>query len=171
MHAFPAPGTDAPRTDAPESADLEPGSHVMYRFRVHRAPADLSGSAQVAEAFEAAARITRYGGLVLELQRPSSDPEQGIHVAAILTVAQAIEMVFDEVQEEIAAVPPPALLTSASGASRGYPAEDALGSWIHDQEEAARRVGVPRLASLLSSAGVRGDTELAANQLWTACGY
>jgi hypothetical protein len=139
---------------------------------VHRATTDPAGSAQAAEAFEAAARITRYGGLVFELRRPPGDPKQGIHVAAILTVAQAVEMLFDEVQEEVAeTVPPPALLTSPSDGSRGYPAEDELGSWVHDQDEVARRRGVPKLASLLFHAGVRGDTELAANQLWTACGY
>ncbi|HEX6369870.1 MAG TPA: hypothetical protein VF006_13205 [Longimicrobium sp.] len=163
MHA-----TTTACTHAPEAADLEPQSHIVYH---DRATGASTGSGD-AEAVASATRITRHGGLIIELGRRPSDPEQGIHITAILTVAQAVGMLFEQAQEEVAgATPPAALFTGPAAAVRGETGVDAVAAWVHDKEEEARRLGVPRLASLLARAGIRGDVGEAVDQLWTACGY
>jgi hypothetical protein len=81
-------------------------------------------------------------------------------------------MLFDQAQDEVGGVSPPAaLLTCSSSISRTDAGSDAVAAWVHGKDEEARRLGVPRLASLLARAGNTGDVELAADQLWTACGY
>lgn len=156
------------RTHAPDATDLEPQSHIVYH---DRATGASTGSGD-AEAVASATRITRHGGLIIELGRRPSDPEQGIHITAILTVAQAVGMLSEQAQEEVAgATPPAALFTGPAAAVRGETGVDAVAAWVHDREEEARRLGVPRLASLLARAGIRGDVGEAADQLWTACGY
>jgi hypothetical protein len=46
-----------------------------------------------------------------------------------------------------------------------------VGEWVGRWEEDSRRLGIERLARLLSSAGIKGDVETAADGLWTDCGY
>lgn len=43
-----------------------------------------------------ATRITRHGGLIIELGRRPSYPDQAIHITAIITVTQAVEMLFEQ---------------------------------------------------------------------------
>jgi hypothetical protein len=148
---------------APDAADLEPGSHVVYHDRTDGGCLEAAGLA-------AASRITRHGGLIIELGRRPRDPDQALHIAAILTVAQAVGMLFEQALEEVGgASPPPALLSRPIAGID--PDHDPVAAWIGGKEEEARGRGVPRLASLLASAGIRGDVDLAADQLWTACGY
>ena len=159
------------RTHAPDATDLEPQSHIVYLERAAGASTDLGGSRD-AEAVASATRITRHGGLIIEMGRRPSDPEQAIHITAILTVAQAVGMLFEQAQEEVGgASPPAALFTCPTAAVRGETGMDAVAAWSRDKDEEARRLGVPRLASLLARAGIQGDVEEAADQLWTACGY
>jgi hypothetical protein len=157
-------------THAPDAADLQPGSHILYRDRVGGGT-DPEGICRDAEALASAARITRHGGLIMEFGR-RNDPEPIIHITAILTIAQAVAMVFEEAQDEVGGVSPPeALFACPAGPARAEPGLDTVAAWVRDRDEEARRLGVPRLASLLARAGIRGDVALAADQLWTVCGY
>lgn len=157
-------------THAPDATDLEPQSHIVYHDRAAGAGID-AGSVRDAEAVASATRITRHGGLIIELGRRPRDPEQAIHITAILTVAQAVGMLFEQAQDEVRGISPPAALFARSTAARGETGVDAVDAWVRDKDEEARRLGVPRLASLFVRAGIPGDVELAADQLWTACGY
>lgn len=158
-------------THAPDAADLEPQSHIVYHDRAAGANPE-PGLSPDAEAVASATRITRHGGLIIELGRRPSDPEQAIHITAILTVAQAVAMLFEQAQDEVGGISPPAaLFARPTAAARGETGVDAVDAWVRDKDEEARRLGVPRLVSLLVRAGIRGDVELAADQLWTACGY
>ena len=157
-------------THAPDAADLEPQSRIVYHDRAAGTSPD-PGLSRDAEAVASAARITRHGGLIIELGRRPSDPEQAIHITAILTVAQAVGMLFEQAQDEIGISPPAALFACPTPAVRGEAGMDAVAAWVRDKDEEARRLGVPRLASLLVRAGIGGDVEVAADQLWTACGY
>lgn len=160
-----------PCTHAPDAADLEPQSHIVYHDRAAGASTN-PGLSRDAEAVAAASRITRHGGLIIELGRRPSDPEQTIHITAILTVAQAVGMLFEQAQDEVGGISPPAaLFTCPAPAVRGEAGVDAVAAWVRDKDEEARRLGVPRLASLLARAGIGGDVGAAAEQLWTACGY
>ncbi|HEU4456131.1 MAG TPA: hypothetical protein VFR81_23895 [Longimicrobium sp.] len=158
-------------THAPDAADLEPQSHIVYHDRAAGANPE-PGLSRDAEAVASATRITRHGGLIIELGRRPSDPEQAIHITAILTVAQAVGMLFEQAQDEVGGIsPPPALFACPTPAVRGEAGMDAVAAWVRDKDEEARRLGVPRLALLLSRAGIGGDVDVAADQLWTACGY
>jgi hypothetical protein len=156
---------------APDAADLEPGSRIVFRDRLDGGSAGTEAVSQDVEAITSASRITRHGGLIIELGRRPSDPGQAIHITAILTVAQAVGMLFEQAQDEVGGVPPAGLFASPGGYPSTGTEPDAVALWVHEKEEDARRLGVPRLASLLACAGVRGDVETAADQLWTACGY
>ena len=159
------------RTHAPDATDLEPQSHIVYLERAAGASTDLGGSRD-AEAVASATRITRHGGLIIEMGRRPSDPEQAIHITAILTVAQAVGMLFEQAQDEVGGVSPrAAFFACLGGPVRADAGPDAVAGWLQEKDEEARRLGVPRLASLLTRAGIRGDVEMAADQLWTACGY
>lgn len=158
-------------THAPDATDLEPQSHIVYHQRAAGASTDPVGSG-AAEAVASATRIMRHGGLIIEWGRRPSDPEQAFHIMAILTVAQLVGMLFEQAQEEVGgASPPAALFTCPTATVRGEAGVDAVTAWVCDKDEEARRLGVPRLASLLARVGIQGDVELAADQLWTACGY
>lgn len=163
MHVSPAACTHAP-----DAADLEPQSHIVY----HDPAAGTSTGFGDAEAVASATRITRHGGLIIEFGRRPSDPVQAIHITAILTVAQAVGMLFEQAHDEVGGISPPAaLFAHPTAAARGETGVNAVDAWVRDKDEEARRLGVPRLASLLVRAGIRGDVERAADQLWTACGY
>jgi hypothetical protein len=151
---------------APEAGDLAPGSHVLYRDRVAPGPGAAERAGLPADAIATAARVGRHGGLIIEIGPRPSDPE-AVHITALLTVAQLAGMLYEEALEEVDGVsPPPALLACGDRRGRGE-----LATWVQCKEEEARRVGVPRLAAQLASAGIHGDVETAADQLWTACGY
>lgn len=151
---------------APDACDLAPGSHVLYRDRVDRGPAAREHAGLHESALAAATRVGRHGGLIIEIGPRPSDPE-AVHITAVLTVAQLAGMLYEEALEEVDGVsPPPALLARACSPGGGD-----VATWVQDKEEEARRVGVPRLAAQLASAGIHGDVEMAADQLWTACGY
>ena len=148
---------------APDAGDLAPGSHVLFRDRV---AAGTSGEqpALLEHAIAAATRVGRHGGLILEIGPRPSDPE-AVHLTAVLTVAQLAGMLYEEALEEVDGVSPPAALLARDGGAGD------VATWVQHKEEEARRVGVPRLAAQLASAGIHGDVETAADQLWTACGY
>lgn len=144
---------------------IEPTSHIQFRARVARAPQDHDGSAQAGEVLELAMRIIGYGGLLTELRRRPSDAEQAVHITAIMTVAQTVEMLFDQARETAAKEP---------GASDRIPlpgSHDLLTRWMAVEEEDVRQLGVPMLAAVLEQAGVPGDAASTADELWTACGY
>lgn len=156
---------------APDAADLEPGSHIVFRDRAVGSTGP-AGASEHEEAIASASRVTRHGGLIIELGRRPSDPEPAIHITAILTVAEAVGMLFEQAQDEVGGVSPPAALFACPGGSvRADAGPDAVAGWLQEKDEEARRLGVPRLASLLARAGIRGNVEMAADQLWTACGY
>lgn len=158
-------------THAPDAADLEPGSHIVYRDVVGGSN-DPETVPPDAEAIASAARITRHGGLIKEFGRRPNSPERILYITAILTVAQAVAMVFEQAQDEVGGVSPPAALFACPAEpARAEAGLDTVAGWVRDKDEEARRLGVPRLASLLACAGIRGDVGLAADQLWTICGY
>ncbi len=150
---------------APDAGDLAPGSHVLYRDRVAPGTRD-EREATLEHAVAAGTRLARHGGLIIEIGPRPSDPG-AIHLTAVLTIAQLAGMLYEEALEEVDGVSPPAALLAA-GNGRG---KGAVATWVRDKEEEARRVGVPRLVAQLASAGIEGDVEIAADQLWTACGY
>ena len=144
---------------------LEPSSHIHFRARVDRAPEDHDGSGHAAAVLELAMRIIGYGGLLTELKRRPSDAEHAVHITAIMTIAQTVEMLFDEAQEAVAGV------ILASDRIPAQSPHDTLSRWMVAEEEDVRQLGVPMLAAVLKQAGVPGDAASTADELWTACGY
>jgi hypothetical protein len=149
------------------TTDIEPNTHILFRAQVNRGERDLDGSAQTREALELAIMVTGYGGMITELRRRPSDLDQSIHVAAVMTVAQAVEMLVDKAQEHVGARP----YDAGRGSAPGGPGLDPISTWLGEDQGAVRTVGVPMLAEVLRLAGTPGDVEAAADHLWTACGY
>jgi hypothetical protein len=147
--------------------DIEPNTHILFRAQVNRGERDLDGTAQSREALELAIMVTGYGGMISELRRRPSDPDQSIHIAAVMTVAQAVEMLVDTAQEHVGARPYDASRTTPPAA----PELDPISTWLGEDQEAVRAAGVPMLTEVLRLAGIPGDVEAAADHLWTACGY
>lgn len=147
--------------------DIEPNTHILFRASVGRGDADQGGSVQAGEALELAMRITSYGGLLTELRRRPSDLDQAVHITAIMTIAQTVEMLFDQAQE---AVGSRVISGEAPPQQSTYPL-DPLTRWMGAEDEEVRMVGVPMLAAVLREAGALGDVDSTADQLWTSCGY
>jgi hypothetical protein len=110
--------------------------------------------------------VTQHGGVVAETRRSPDGAGAAVMVVGLLSIAQAVAMLAAEAHEEVRAGLPAGF---ASGLGSG---EDlAVGEWVGRWEEDSRRLGIERLARLLSSAGIKGDVETAADGLWTDCGY
>jgi hypothetical protein len=154
------------RTHVAETAGLHPGTALLCRFFAVRGDGDPDEMRLLERCFQLMAWVTRHGGVIAETGRASQESD-AIMVVALLSVAQAVAMLAAEAHEEIreggvlAAFP------------RGIPGveDQVLGEWIGRGEEDARRLGVERLARLLSTTGMDGDVETAADGLWTGCGY
>lgn len=147
------------------SVDIEPNSHILFRAQVSRDATDLDGMVQARECLDLAMRVASYGGLITEVRRRPSDPDQALHLTALMTVAQVVEMLFDHAQEEVGG----RVLDSGGGAAESAP--NPISTWLGAEQEDVRSVGVPMLARVLQLAGMAGDVETAADQLLTSCGY
>lgn len=147
------------------SVDIEPNSHILFRAQVRRDATDLDGTVQACECLDLAMRVTSYGGLLTEARRRPSDPDQALHLTALMTVAQVVEMLFDHAQEEVGV----RVLDSGGGAAEGV--TNPISTWLGAEQEDVRSVGVAMLTRVLQLSGIGGDVEAAADQLWTSCGY
>jgi hypothetical protein len=153
-------------------SELQPSSHILCRVAIPREDTDPEGVGQLVQAFEFTARITGHGGLVTDVVRLTRDPRDSVSVSAILTVSQAVEMLFEESRGEIGGVSPPfTLFADSARPGLGEGGSDPVEDWLSHKDEEARRIGVGRLAELLTRAGFAGEVDRAADELWTRCGY
>lgn len=93
-------------------------------------------------------RITGYGGLITELRRRPSDPEQTVHVTAVMTIAQTVEMLFDPAQMHVGG-----RVLDSGGGPDSAGGLDAISSWLGAEQDDVRMVGVPLLAEVLRLGG------------------
>lgn len=165
------PASDHRPQQGPAASELRPSSHLLCRVSIPREDTDYDGLSQLVQAFDFTARITGYGGLVADVVKLPHDPRHSVSISAILTVSQAVEMLFEESRGEIGGVSPPVSVYADSTRADLGTGSDPVEDWLCHKDEEARRLGVERLAELLSRAGFAGAVDTAADELWTRCGY
>lgn len=143
---------------------ISPHSRLIHRELIVRDANDTNGALQALNALAAAERATRHGGIILEIHRPQNRVRT-IEVTTLISVVQLVELMFDEVQNELA--------THHSVAERGDPAPASssarLADWIDHTETEVRAAALPRFALLLMENGIRENVDSVADQLWSAC--
>jgi hypothetical protein len=146
-------------------APISPHSRLIHRVLVGRDAADADGAQQALNALAVAERATRHGGIILEVHRPQSQVRT-IEITTLISVVQLVELMFDEVQHELATNHGLREVDESATDS----ASAVLASWIDHTETSVRAAALPRFALLLIENGVqRENVESLADQLWSAC--
>src|SRR4051812_28458550 len=142
--------TTSPRIPAVRDHDeMSPQTRLIHRVVIRRDPTDSDGSRQALAVLEFAERATRLGAIILDVRRPHNRVRT-VEITALMSILQLVEMMFDEVQHELAAD------HSHEGAvaSELHGPSSALTEWIDHTERAVRAAALPRFASLLAENGI-----------------